>query len=543
MKKINFIYLLILLAAFVSCEEDYVAPNSFSDVSWYSPQHQSLDENYPIIGQGQYYSISDLSQGELGHQWELLDPNIYFLGGTLVRNDSTLEEKIIGGGNIGDISEDKTVHLYFPEGGIQSVRLYNTFDDTVSFVAEDTVLYSYYDEALGVHVFDHTFTVDVYYDVVADYLVYDPDLNVIDLASATDTLVITIEAGQALHFAQKVDSIYHITDVTWNIPGGSPQTSFEDSVKVTFYVPGTYSNLRFTASRNAQNIPSGSDRDTIPLKVVVEPSSAPFLVAGVTKINSTSVRLQLSGQAAGALSKSDFTVTARNADKGEDFAINVASVNMIDDRTALELTFADPIYSNDEVIIEYSGSELMSTDGRTIEPATVTLDPIDPENLVTDPGFENGADTWATPPVYDSGREPKGDAHYTTDMANGGSYSMYAIKTANDDNTAFANTNGFVLESGVTYTYKFDYYIVQSDGGIWESRISKLNSDGTVNDGKLYGGWTNTKNLPKGEWQTKSATITGDGNTYTVAMLFYKPGTTVEAYFDNFSVAVKDDRP
>ncbi|WP_297086505.1 hypothetical protein [uncultured Draconibacterium sp.] len=542
MKKINFIYLLILLAAFVSCEEDYVAPNSFSDVSWYSPQHQSLDENYPIIGQGQYYSISDLSQGELSHQWELLDPNIYFLGGTLVRNDSTLEEKIIGGGNIGDISEDKTVHLYFPEGGIQSVRLYNTFDDTVSFVAEDTVLYSYYDEALGVHVFDHTFTVDVYFDVVADYLVYDPDLNVIDLASATDTLVITIEAGQALHFAQKVDSIYHITDVTWNIPGGSPQTSFEDSVKVTFYVPGTYSNLRFTASRNAQNIPSGSDRDTIPLKVVVEPSSAPFLVAGVTKINSNSVRLQLSGQAAGTLSKSDFTVTARNADKGEDFAIGVASVNMIDDRTALELTFADPIYSNDEVIIEYSGSELMSTDGRTIEPATVTLDPIDPENLVTDPGFENGADTWVSPPEFDGGRVTDA-ANYSTDMPKDGSYSMHAIKAAGGQ-TAFANSNGFVLEQGVTYTYSYDYYGVSSSkqGGAWEARISELLDNGLVKEGKLFGGWTGLNGIKIGEWTKKTATLTGDGKTYAIAMLMYG-ASSAEVYYDNFSITVKDDRP
>lgn len=541
MKKINLLYILIMLVAFVSCnDDDYVAPNSFSDVSWYSPTFKGNNfDRYPLLGQGDYFSIVDISQGDIEHEWELLNDSIFFLGGKIERNDSTLAEKVAGGGNIGDISNDKNIHLYFPKGGIQSVRLYNTFEEEVFFRAIDTTLASVYDEKLGLHIFEHIFTVDVYHDVVADYRVYRENGDEIDFTVA-DTITIDIANGEKLHFAQNVDSIYHITGVNWNFPKGVPSASYEDSLTVAFYAPGVVKNLALTASRSGQNIPPGNDRVVLPL--VINVADGVFTPVEVTKVNATSVRVQLSGESKSVLTPSDFSVVAKNADLGQDFNIPIASVTMVDDFSAPLLTFSEAIYSNDEVHVTYVGSGHQSTDGRPLVEGTVVLDPIQSVNIVNDGSFEAGADTWKSPASYDGGRVTDG-ANYSTDYAKDGMYSMHAVKTAGGQ-TSFANASGFVLEQGATYTYSYEYYAISTSkqGGAWEARISELLDNGDVSETKLEGSWTGLNGLKIGEWTTRSHTIVGDGKTYTVATLFYG-GSAAEVYFDNFSIVINDSRP
>ncbi|WP_282037623.1 hypothetical protein [Saccharicrinis aurantiacus] len=540
MKKINLLYILIMFIAFVSCNDEYVAPNSFTDVSWYSPTFKGNDfDRYPLLGQRDYFSIVDISQGEEEHKWELLNDSIFFLEGEIVRNDTTLAEKVAGGGMVGDVSEDKTVHLYFPKGGIQSVRLYNTFEEEVTFKAKDTTLTSVFDEKLGLHVFEHIFTVDVYHDVVAKYRVYRENGDEIDL-SGSDTITIDIANREKLYFAQNVDSIYHITGVNWQFPKAVPSTSSQDSVAVTFYTPGVVKNIAFTASRSGQNIPPGSDRVILPL--IINVGDGPFTPVEITKGDATTLKVQLSGSLDGNLSSSDFTVVAKNADLGQDFNIDVASVTMEQDNSLAVLTLSESIYVNDEVHVSYVGTGHKATDKRPLEPGTVILAPIPPINNVNDGGFEAGSGKWISPPSFEGGRVTD-PASYSTDYAEDGMYSMHAIKTAGGQ-TAFSNGSGFVLEEGVTYTYSFSYYAISTskEGGAFEARISPLLDNGNVQESKLEGAWNGLNGLKIGEWTTKSYTIVGDGKKYTVAVLFYG-GSAVEVYFDNFSVVANNNRP
>jgi len=541
MKKAHLLYLFILFAAFISCEDDYVAPNSFSDVSWYSVVHDKFD-TYPIIGQGDYYSISDISQGAIEHKWELLDSAIYFLGGRIVRNDSTLQEKIIGGGNIGDFSTDKTVHLYFPKGGIQSVRLYNTFENEVSFVAKDRTIKSVFDATKGVHVFDYTFTVDVYHDVVAAYKVYRENGDSIDFTAA-DTIKIDLNPGDKLSFAQKVDSIYHITDVQWTFPKGVPTTSTSDSVTVTFYSPGVVKGIKLRANRSGNNIPSSNDLVEIPLQITV--ADGPFMPVNLTKVSATSVKIQLSGVAQSTPAAADFTVTAKNADLGQDFNIGVASVALSEDKTNAILTLAGPIYSNDEVEVTYSGTNVKSADGRTLQGGTVTLAPITDLSVVDTDffGFESATSLWLNSGaggLYDFVANPAGEA--------GNSVKIQVRSGA----TVFLDSPNIVsLQAGTKYKITYRLYL--------DSRLYLNNGFNVrlVPEGKafndanaLIGNWmtyNNTSHFTEGAWVTHSfekvPAVTGNywmhirvgaGNNATEYGTFY---------IDDINVEVVDSRP
>ncbi|WP_075602106.1 hypothetical protein [Saccharicrinis aurantiacus] len=378
MKKINILLTMIMLLAFMACDDDdYVAPNSFSDVAWYSPAYARQGAEYmPIIGQRAYFSIADISQGAIEHKWELLNPEIYFLKGDLVRNDTMLVEKISGGGEVGDISTDGTVHLYFPEGGIQGVRLYNTFEEEVFFRGKDSTISSVYDEKLGLHVFDHTFFVDVYHDVVADYNVYTENGELIDFTAA-DTIKIQMSSGGKLHFAQNVDSIYNITDVTWNFPSGTPASSSEDSLSVIFYNTGIVKNISLNANRSGNNIPSSSDKVIIPLEIEVVPSTEPLVLVGnpIEQENQT-IEIQISGKLKEFTGQEgSFEVTVNNDVLATPIQIAVTNAKRSDHESGafISLELADEIYNSDEITIAYTGTGIKSLDGRTVEPFTETV--------------------------------------------------------------------------------------------------------------------------------------------------------------------------
>jgi len=541
MKKINLLYILILFAGFVGCEKDYVAPNSFSDVSWYSVVHDQVNR-YPIIGQGDYFSIADLSQGAIEHKWELLNPDIYFLGGQIVRNDSTLEEKIIGGGIVGDFSTDKTVHLYFPKGGIQSVRLYNTFDKEVKFVGKDTTFTSVYDPVKKVHVFDHTFTVDVYHDVVADYKVYRENGDSIDFTAA-DTIRVNLNPGDKLSFAQNVDSIYHITDVQWTFPKGVPTSSTADSLQVTFYSPGVIKGIKLRANRSGNGIPSSNQIVEIPLEITV--ANGPFKPVDITKISATSVKVQLSGVAKSIPAAADFTVTANNAALGQNFSIGVSSVALSEDGTSAVLTLSAPIYSNDEVEVSYIGTTVKSVDGRTLQAGSVTLAPITELGVVDTGffGFESGTDAWVN----------KGGAGLYEFVANPASEpgTSAKISVKSGGATVFLESPSVVpLQAGTKYKITYRLFLFSRANLNNGFGLRLVPGGAAYNDANaLVSDWmaySNTSHFKEGQWVTHSYEKVASKTADYYLHIRVGQGNSTEYgtfYIDDINVEVVDTRP
>ena len=117
----------------------------------------------------------------------------------------------------------------------------------------------------------------MYHDIKATYKVYDLNGDTIDFAAA-DTINIDLKAGDQLSFVQTVDSMYHMTDLTWTFPKSSPNKSTEDSVAVTFYTPGVIDGFTLKANRSGQNIPSSAQTVTIPLKINVGQSDKDFTI-------------------------------------------------------------------------------------------------------------------------------------------------------------------------------------------------------------------------------------------------------------------------
>ena len=82
----------LLTGLFIGCEDDdYEAPNSFSDVGWYTSLLRDAEFN---IGINDFITFSDLSQGAIEHSWTIADGSFY-LKSPLTKNDTIYEDFII----------------------------------------------------------------------------------------------------------------------------------------------------------------------------------------------------------------------------------------------------------------------------------------------------------------------------------------------------------------------------------------------------------------------------------------------------------------
>ena len=154
---------LILALAFIGCQKDdeYEAPNSFSDVGWYIGYSVNPLPDTLLINKNDYIPFSDLSQNASSHKWEIESGN-FFLKNPLKRNDSVFDDKVIGSGS----STDKTVSIWFKNSGYNKVRLRNVFNEKVTFRGPDDLNIEADSVGPGEWVIDKTFVVDVYDSIV-----------------------------------------------------------------------------------------------------------------------------------------------------------------------------------------------------------------------------------------------------------------------------------------------------------------------------------------------------------------------------------------
>ncbi|WP_282039577.1 hypothetical protein [Saccharicrinis aurantiacus] len=541
MKHIKILFTLFLMVTLFACENEYEPLNEYSDVDWYTSGFQ----NDKVVGLNKYMSFSDLSHNAMSHSWSFSDTSgCKFLKGNITRQDSTYIPFIDE--SLDTISDAGTVHVLFTTPGLKHIRLRNTFVDNVSFKGNDTL------EAVnqnGEWLIDTSFVVDVYDSIQSAFKVFRDGIELVNvdfdqqvfLSDSSSWPVQEVMAGEKLEFVD-MSTVGRPDSRTWYLNGGNPSTSADSVALINYYKLGTY-YARMVSSRSGQNIPAGSKMKYIPLKVEVIKSTLAFKLSDdIVETDDEVLILNMTGEVSPFSGlESDFTVHVTNAN-GFDQNIEVQSASVsATSGTTIELKLAEPIYNSDVITVSYVGGTINSLDERQLEAFSLKPVTMYQPNLITNPGFEDTDNLWGTPHTFTDGTTPAKGAELSMDNPKNGDFSMYVNKTVDDANVGFGNSGSFILEAGVKYTYRYDYYIVNDGAAVWEPRISLANSDGTVVNGKLYGGWFN----PNGEgvWQTKEDVINGDAGSYTVAFLCYGGGKSIEAYLDNFFLGVYEGRP
>jgi len=528
----------------VSCEKDeYVAPQSFSDVTWYT----SIRPGTPYqISAGDFISFRNPSPGKLTHQWEIEEGN-FFLKEGFTRNDTVLNSFIDE--DAGLISEETTVHVLFSNPGINRVRLYTTFEDSVAFTGADTL---YAEQAGDVWVIDKTFEIDVFDSIRPAFKVLNGDEEIInisgeDVVQLEDSASwpkITIEAGASLTY---VDLTSHgrPNARTWNLMGGKPSSGGDSIVSVSYYKMGNYYGS-ISSRREGNDLPAGSAFKYIPLKIDVVKSSQPFVFDGnLMEHESEKISLNVTGETAPFFNEEDnFIVHVTNDAAGFEGTIDVASVGVNpNDATIIELTLAAPIYNTDVVTISYSGGAIRSLDERALEdfgPETVAM--YYGGNILSNQdvfGFETPADKeggalgwWAQHPQW-----------FRSEEQSVGSGSMgYQI----DDYSSAPNVStlhGTAAEHGMSVApgkYRMSLKVwIDPGSGIQGIRTPILPWNLIQWD---------TSNAPKGEWVTLSKDFTFDKEYTDIKLQIHKAdnsGVTGPQllFVDDISFIELEERP
>ncbi|MCL7762601.1 hypothetical protein MPF19_04180 [Polaribacter sp. Z014] len=514
MKNKLILMALLLTCVFIGCEDDdYDAPNSLSDIGWYTSLLRAEEFN---IGINDYISFSDLSQGTLDHTWTISQGS-YFLEGPIKRNDTLYDQYITD--TISLKSTNKTIHVLFKKSGLQEINLYNTFKDSVTFKGvkgiTDVVLPSKRIEDRWV--IDTTFVVDVY-DTIVPAMRIEQHGVVVPHESILDTIY--VEAGDNIQ-------LFDLTTIgrpnTWSWKIGDQYSNGQESTMVLKKL-GTFVG-QFTASRTGQNIPGDFETYKIPAIFKVIPSSQPFIIAGkIKELKDETLQVPFNGEFTSFENKEQFFTVKVN-----DVVFPVASVSInSDDATILDLVLQDPIYRPDIITVTLEpDSGLESTDTRTPVPFTDSPVEMHNVNLWDDNiyGFEDNAESWIT------SDGPGGT--YSTEQASKGSYSM---KLTSDDGWSRISSENFpvVVEGGKTYTISWK---------VWVDPATTVNSFGPwfYFSGGNQQFWTSLKDVPRGEWVTMSRDydVANTGPTYFA----FRINKTSVLYLDEVHIVETEIRP
>ncbi|PWJ57176.1 hypothetical protein CLV98_10896 [Dyadobacter jejuensis] len=256
MKKLKSIILLAVIGFLAGCSKEYVEPNTFSSVAWYT---SIFRQPTYAVGLNKFISFADLSQMALSHKWIISEGN-YFLSSNASTKDTILDPFILT--NAGLESEDKTVHVYFKKSGMQTVRLIDTFRDSVAYVGLDTV----YAVREGDHwLMDHTFMVDVYDTLVPQIRILHAG---IEIPLAEDTIYVS--SGDSLQFVD-MTTVGRPDSRSWSVAG---MTSVDSVATFTFNTPGTFT-ASFISSRTNPLIPAGQKSLKVPNPIKVMAPASP----------------------------------------------------------------------------------------------------------------------------------------------------------------------------------------------------------------------------------------------------------------------------
>ncbi|RED96017.1 hypothetical protein [Marinoscillum furvescens] len=524
MKNIIKIATLLLAVVFMACEEDYVAPTDFSDVGWYTTEFRK-DSALWSAGINGYVSFSDLSVNALEHAW-IIPGGAFFLEGTITRKDTVYSDKIVNRGDT--VSDEKTIHVLFTEPGQQIVTLRNYFKDSVAFRGLDTV--AAVQQPDGRWLYEKQFMVDVYDSIKAEAKIFYKGA---EIPLSEDTLV--IEAGESIDFVD-VSTQGRPNDRGWSVAG---KNSADSISTVTFTRLGVYS-ATLRSSRSGENIPGGSDFLRIPNPIKVIPSSLPFEQIGtITEREDETIVLSFNGEFEDfGGQESFFTVDVEAV--GE-IAVKKVEKNPADGSQLL-LTLSEPIYQNDNITVSYSGGNLTSIDTRSLE--SFSNEPVEmyqnPNLAGPDSGFEVGGagGTAGWEPTWDS----SGSIEYSTEQAASGSYSLkLSYEAGGNFVSAQSSTTSefFQLEEGVVYELRFKVFVDPSNDAAALSPWIRSDTPGWF--GKQF--WTSTGDVTKGEWTELVKEYEHNNSNEDFYFMFRHNSAAGPMYIDDWSIAVKEERP
>ena len=537
----------ILILAFViagllySCSSDvYEAPNSFSDVGFYTSNGQTIPLRVNI---DRFMTFSDLSQNATSHKWTIGDGNI-FLEGSIKTTDTIFDKFMVSG--MDTISSTKTVSVLFKKDGLQKVHLHNTFKDSVAFRGYNALTKTnYIKPAIKVGnewVMDTIFMVDVYAKIVP---VMELRQNGV-LIDHTKKDTIYVEAGDVLNF-KDLTTIGRPTTRYFSIvkalKEGVVQTAADvvgsssaADATIIFKKLGNF-NAFLTSSRSGQNIPSASKKYTVASPIKVIPSSKPFVLTGTIKEQEDeTLQIPFNGEFAAFLGQESFFTVKVN---GVTFSVKSVKVNALDS-TILDLVLNAKIYRPDVITVSYSGGSLTSTDTRSLVAFADKPVVMHDVNLLSTnlAGFEDGGGAWTKYYAAD------GTADISTEKSFAGNFgAKLALVTGQKEasiSTPTTGSNAFPVilnKSGANFVVTWKMFITPES-------VTTGKSMGLFRFPSWAQSWVDLNAVKKGEW----VTMTAEFNVATITGLYLRilDGTktsNLTVYYDDFKIVEKEVRP
>ncbi|WP_157208981.1 hypothetical protein [Mariniflexile maritimum] len=521
--KNNIIIMLLMATAFIGCQKDevYDAPNSFSDVGWYF----SKTEGSLAVSIDGYLTFSDLSQGVVSHEWSIGEGS-YYLKMPIGKNDSIFDGKTIGSGT----TPAKTISVWFRKSGLQPVRLYNVFNEKVTYRGVNAAKERIFIEAKEVGdkwVIDTTFMVDVY-DTIVPKIKIKQNGIVRDHTNPKDTIY--VEAGD---FVELFDESTIGRADTWEWKIGTEKSNTKDA-KLTLKKLGVF-NGTFAISRRGQNIPGDYEFYRIPAPFKVIPSSKPFVAipANIKELKDQTIQVPFNGEFAPFTNqKSFFTVNVN----GAPFTIASLEINPID-ATILDIKLVDQIYRSDNITVSYNGNgTLRSTDTRV--PVAFTNLPVAMfQHEVIKFTFESGGENFV----------PKAGENLATtiigissEQAANGTKSLKMASGASGNWSAFINyIDTYHLDKGVPVQYEYKVYKVT--GANLNFLAPWINKGGNTNVTQFW--HADIKTAPFNTWTTIRTGKFTPGETANDYNVYFRHNGSGTIYLDDLRIIEVDDRP
>ncbi len=572
MKNIYISTIALLALIFNSCEtyEGALTPNEFSDYTFICSGYTSGSEEMNYIDLNSVVSFMNLSKGDIAHYWEIEEGCAFvtedypdFAAGNY--DSITLE---------GLISTEDTAHIHFGESGVFTVTLVALFEEAVSYQpSEGSELYeSYYSEELGGYMIRTEFNFMALGDVAAAISVYKSDGTKVLSMDAEDNVEegsygsITITEDETLTVVFD-DILSDPNSFTYNFNDGTPdvvETLGEDgmpaSVAVTYRTPGSsYSMGSIILLREAideyEEMSSSKATKSIPLIITVEEAEyveSPIdLVAGSLTATTSSVSFEVSslnklyiGEDAAA----DFTLMVSNTEAGvTDKAITIVEATLSSDYTTVTLVLDsdDPLYTNDEITLSYSGQGI--NDGNKNYLTDFTSESVEFYESVIDTAyydFETTGASWKSSKTANAWS-------YSDEQVHSGAYSMkYTNTEAYSGNTFNKSSDQYMVttEFSQTYTLKFKAFVTE-DSTVTDTTAFIFYTTYTYT--KIFGAtMTALENFEKGKWMDLEITFTNGSapnndnaaadDSIQVGLL--QPDVCT-VYFDQIDMVVQSSRP
>lgn len=401
MKKIILKVILLNLLFLASCSEDYVdynAPDQVSDFTWVVGLDQNKSrENALKININTHLSFIDLSLGYQEHKWEIEEHNRFLKAG--FKNQDSLKPYIL---NDNTVITDAKAHVLFQKPGINTVHLYNTYNQAVSRKTSLGTLTS--KEVDGVHVIDTIFEVDVYGHIKPTFKIHTnsgdgsgeelinvatdntvtvnetiagdifevPSTEVsLDDKSTWPTIEVNVAGSLIYEDFTHIEALGRSNNRRWINENSNPSTSNGEKQIIKFFRLGTFEAGTITANRvnNATEIPPTAEAiASIPLMIkVIASNENPLVVNGqIRETQDEKLRIQLTGEVENLTDKEGFfTVNVTNGAFAQQIPVKKITIDA-DNPTFIELALTAPIYSSDNITVDYAGGNIQSVDGRTL---------------------------------------------------------------------------------------------------------------------------------------------------------------------------------